>query len=471
MADNPFATRYPNQADNMAGASELIARQRDQAQQQQDRAKNAPMEDLARQVKMQQLKQELEASPNIAKLLQSQGPQPTPQGPIGPQGQQPTVDPEQQYQAATQHMNNIWKQATDPNSPLLKNPEALAGLSKILSQGFEFAQKARGNPLSKNIGREAEPLALVDGKPVPLSDAPKGSPIAAWREWDDKGQPKVTAVAKTGTEGEKSLPKMEYEGWLAEHPTTKDPKTGKVRPSNANDYKISEDKRIADLKAAEKKEEEDRKKKEAQAEMMPVVDQAVTNEEFNQAKLLAYKDKSTFTKMLAKEYPNIDPNKLMANSNLTTDTRTLIRKNMAIGLKGRLDNLVTKLKTMNPGKFKKANDFTNWVKNQANDPEMADLLSSKNSILFELGQALGAGGAPSDYKTRIDDITINLGNNVGSMEKTISNFKGALDVVTKLQRQQDPRTNKNKDSKGRPITKESVGDLLDWELENYLHGE
>lgn len=471
MAENPFAVRYPNQADNMAGPAELLAKQQEEAYQNQQRAKNAPMEDLARQVKMQQLKQELDASPNIAKLLQQQGPAPTPQGPATQTGQQPTVDPEQQYQATVQRMNNIWKQATDPNSPLLKNPAALEGLSKMLAQGFEFAQKARGNSLSKNIGRDPEPVGIVNGKYVPLSQAPEGTKEAGTLEYDDKGQPKVTAMIKQGGEAEKSLPKLEYEGWLVDHPTTKDPKTGKVRPSNANDYKMSEDKRIADLKATEKREEETRKKKEAEAEMAPVVDQAVMNEEFNQAKLLAYKDKSTFTKMLAKEYKNIDPVKLMANANLTGDTRTLIRKNMAVGLKGRLDNLLTKLQTMKPGKFKTANDFTNWVKNQANDPEMADLLSSKNSILFELGQALGAGSAPSDYKTRIDDITLNLGNNVGSMEKTISNFKGALDVVTKLQKQQDPRTNKKKDSKGRPITAESVSGLLDWELENYLHGE
>jgi hypothetical protein len=466
MAENPFATVYPTQADNMAKSSDLIAKQREQAQAQQDRAKNAPIEDLARQVKKQQLTQELEAAPKLAQFLQQQGPTPTPQGPVGPEGQKPTVDPQQQYQARMDYLNNIWSQATKEGSPLLNNPMALEGLSKIMKQGMDFTKEAHSAAAAPAIGKPPMPVGIVGGEYVPLSKAPAGTKEVGTIEYDDKGQPKFVYPIK-----EPATPRTEseltFQDWKSNNPTTKDKKTGKIRESNRADWELAKKQETADIKA-----EADRQKKlEAEKEMQPVIDQAVMNEQFNAAKELAYKDKSMFTKMMAKEYKNIVPDKLLANATLTTDVRTNIRKNMAVGLKGRLDNLLNKLKTMKPGKFKTANDFTNWVKNQANDPEMADLLSSKNSILFELGQALGAGGAASDYKTRIDDITLHLGNNVGSMEKTITNFQGALDVVTKLQNQQDPRRDKRKDSKGRPIDPAHMENLLDWELENYLHGD
>ncbi len=110
--------------------------------QQQQRVKQAPIEDLARQVKMMQLKNELKSAPSIAKLLSGANSSTAPQEPVGPQGQQPTVSPQAMFERTTQVASNVWSQATDPNNPrnLLDNPQALADLKDSLKTKIDFAK-------------------------------------------------------------------------------------------------------------------------------------------------------------------------------------------------------------------------------------------------------------------------------------------------------------------------------------------
>ncbi len=150
MPEDVFATWMPS----VTGEKEKAAEQ----------ARNAPLEDMARQVKMMQLKNELQASPNIAKLLGGTNQvQPNPQGPVGPQGQQPTTDPKDIYKATTQNASSIWSMATDPNNPrnLLSNPSALDGLKTMLSQKIDFAK-------SGMLGQQGAYAAKID------SSAPGG---------------------------------------------------------------------------------------------------------------------------------------------------------------------------------------------------------------------------------------------------------------------------------------------------------
>jgi hypothetical protein len=117
MPEDVFATLTPM----VLGAKEQGVEQARAAQeaqfQQQQRAQQKPIDDLARQVKMQQLKDERASAPSIAKLLSGTGTQApqTPGQPGAPGPQQPS--PQEMYAQTTQAASNVWSMATDPNNP------------------------------------------------------------------------------------------------------------------------------------------------------------------------------------------------------------------------------------------------------------------------------------------------------------------------------------------------------------------
>ena len=246
MPEDVFATLMPTVLSAGQQGVQNAQQQQNWFQEQQAKAKQVPIEDLARQIKMKELQNEFKNSGNIAALLKQMGQQPgAQQGQTGQQGQQAT-DPmqayqniAQQYQKSAQFTQNVWGMATDPRNPknLLDSPEALLQLKEQLKTGMEFAKDAMSTSLSGNIGRMPVPLALVDGKYVPLDQAPTGSKHVKNMTFDDKGQPKLTEPEKEEKPEKQTMEERTYTAWLKDNLLTKDTRTGKMRPSNENDYK------------------------------------------------------------------------------------------------------------------------------------------------------------------------------------------------------------------------------------------
>ena len=102
MPEDVFATLMPTVLSAGQQGVQNAQQQQNWFQEQQAKAKQVPIEDLARQIKMKELQNEFKNSGNIAALLKQMGQQPgAQQGQTGQQGQQAT-NPMQAYQNIAQ---------------------------------------------------------------------------------------------------------------------------------------------------------------------------------------------------------------------------------------------------------------------------------------------------------------------------------------------------------------------------------